>query len=148
MNQALRDSVRNVRNDMEDITRATNAYGVTLGVDGAIGGGVDDKDRWEMIGKRMDNFEDEISNLNSDTPSAIYFHNLGFCGTDKENAWIEKHSPGGKYGLLIDFHTLMEHIDQKIRGVDSLNRLEKMHKIQLTSNSEAVAVASFETICT
>ena len=39
---------------------------------------------------------------------------------------------------------MMEHIHQKLKGIDFLSRLEKVHKIQAGSNSEAVGIASFE----
>ena len=45
---------------------------------------------------------------------------------------------------MIDFHIMMEHIEQTIRGVDALARLEKVHKIRLLSNAEAVAISSFQ----
>ena len=35
-------------------------------------------------------------------------------------------------------------MEQKIKGVDALAQLEKVHKIKLLSNSEAVAISSFQ----
>ena len=57
---------------------------------------------------------------------------------------MEEHCPTARFGLVIDFHTMMEHIYQNIKGIDALTRLEKVHKIQVGSNSEAVAISSFE----
>lgn len=74
---------------------------------------------------------------------SINYHNLGFCTPEEADSWIEQ-CPHGKYGLVIDFHIMMEHVEQKIKGVDVLARLEKVHKIQLPSNLEAVAIASFQ----
>ena len=39
---------------------------------------------------------------------------------------------------------MMEHIYKKSKGIDYLSRLEKVHKIQVGSNLEAVAIALFE----
>ena len=41
---------------------------------------------------------------------------------------------------------MMEHVEQKIKGVDDLAWLEKVHKIKLSLNleAEAVAIASFQ----
>ena len=47
---------------------------------------------------------------------------------------------------MVDFHTMLEHLEQKIKGVEALGRLEKVHKIHLPSNSEAVAIASFQSM--
>ena len=41
---------------------------------------------------------------------------------------------------------MMEHIEQKVRGFDTLARLEKVHKIRLPSNKEAVAISLFQTM--
>ena len=93
---------------------------------------------------RMDDMQAEMSNLGSDSPDVINYQNLGFRNPEEANAWIEENCPQGKYGLIVDFHIMMEHVEQKIKGVDALARLEKVHKIKLPSNSEAVAIASFQ----
>ena len=92
----------------------------------------------------MDDIQVEISNLGGDSPEVVTYQNLGFRNPEEANAWIEENCLRGKYGLLVDFHIMMEHVEQKIKGVDALGRLEKVHKIKLPSNSEAVAIASFQ----
>ena len=82
--------------------------------------------------------------MGGDSPEVISYQNLGFRNPEKDNSWIEENCPHGKYGLIVDFHIMMEHVEQKIKGVDALARLEKVHKIKLPSNSEAVAIVSFQ----
>ena len=98
----------------------------------------------EKINDKLMDISDEIKKLKSNSAEVISFHQLGFRGPDEADSWVEEHCPSGRYGLVVDFHTMMEHIYQKIKGIDALARLEKVHKIQVGSNSEAVAIASFE----
>ena len=88
--------------------------------------------------------QDKVNKLKAKAVDVILFHKLGFRNPEEANAWVEEHCPTGRFGLVIDFHTMMEHIYQKIKGIDALTRLEKVHKIQVGSNSKAVAIASFK----
>ena len=47
---------------------------------------------------------------------------------------------------MIDFYTVMEHIHHQITGVDALANLGKLHKLQLKTMSEGVAMTSFKVI--
>ena len=98
----------------------------------------------DKLQDRLDDMQAEMANIGGDSPDVISYQSLGFRNPDEANAWIEEHCPHGKYGLIIDFHIMMEHVEQKIKDVDALARLEKVHKIKLPSNSEAVAIASFQ----
>ena len=62
----------------------------------------------------------------------------------ESDAWLEHHAPDGNFGLVVDFHTLMEHIHHSITGVDSLKQLQNVYKLKLKTLSEALSVASFE----
>ena len=74
----------------------------------------------------------------------IKFHGLNFLSKDEASAWLEHHVPSGNFGLLVDFHTLMEHIHHSITGVDSLKQLQNVYKLKMKTLSEALSVASFE----
>ena len=60
--------------------------------------------------------------MSEDHTDVISYHNLGFRGPNEADSWIEEHCPHGKYGLMFNFHIMMEHIEQKFRGVDALAR--------------------------
>ena len=62
----------------------------------------------------------ELSKLGSDNPDCIVYHSLGFKIPEAANLWIEENFPHGKYGLVVYFHMMMEHVEQKIKGVDVL----------------------------
>lgn len=95
---------------------------------------------------KLDQIQVDVNKRMEEHSDGISYHNLGFRDPSEADSWIEEHSPQGKYGLMIDFHIMMEHIEQKVRGVDALARLEKVHKIKLPSNSEAVAISSFQSM--
>lgn len=99
-----------------------------------------DPDEWN---NKVEDLKLEVQILKSKSSEVISFHQLVFRGPKEADAWVEEHCPGARYGLVIDFHTTMEHIFKKIKRIDALLRMEKVHKIH-GSNSEAVAIASFE----
>ena len=146
MKNAFRGVFANLRTSIDQL-EIDSRRAVTLPPPAAGGHSVDLSgihDDIDRLQDRMDDIQAEITNLGGDSPEVVNYQNLGFRGPEEANAWIEENCPQGKYGLIIDFHIMMEHVEQKIKGVDTLARLEKVHKIKLPSNSEAVAIASFQ----
>ena len=82
------------------------------------------------IKEKLVNLQDEVNKLKAKTDDVILFHKLGFRNPKEANSWVEEHCPTGRFGLAIDFHTMMEHIFQKIKGIDELTRLKKVHKFK------------------
>ena len=74
----------------------------------------------------------------------IKFHSLDFMSKSDADAWLEHHVPNANFGLVVDFHTLMEHIHHSITGVDALKQLQNVYKLKMKTLSEALSVASFE----
>ena len=54
------------------------------------------------------------------------------------------HSPGERGGLLVDFHTLMEHIHHTITGQDVIGKLNSLYKLKIETIAQGLAVTSFE----
>lgn len=94
---------------------------------------------------RLIYLENELSSLRSyhDT-DAIKFAQLGFRSSAECSAWIETHHPGSDFGLLIDFHLAMEHVHVQMTGQKLMSNLEKVYKMSLKTNNQALAIASFE----
>ena len=69
---------------------------------------------------------------------------MGFMDKGEADAWLDINSQNKNFGLLIDFHTLMEHVHHAITGVDALKQLQNVYKLKLSTISEALAVTSFE----
>ena len=68
----------------------------------------------------MDKIQENMLKLGNDSPEVINYQNLGFQNPEEANSWIKENCPHGKYGLIVDFHIMMEHVEQKIKGVDAL----------------------------
>ena len=96
------------------------------------------------LNERMLELESNTARLANKDGDAIKFHNLGFRDKSESDAWLEMHAPEGHFGLIVDFHTLMEHIHHSITGVDAMKQLQSVYKLKLATISEALAVTSFE----
>ena len=98
----------------------------------------------EEMNDKIKDLERDTAKLSLKGEGTVQFHSLGFHGKGDSDAWLELHSPGGGFGFVVDFHTLMEHIHHAITGVDALKQLQTVYKLKLTTISEALAVTSFE----
>ena len=94
---------------------------------------------------QVDNLEARLTNMDS-KGDCIKFHSLGFNSKQDSDAWLELHVPNGNFGLVVDFHTLMEHIHHSITGVDALKQLQNVYKLKMKTLSEALSVGSFEVL--
>ena len=67
---------------------------------------------------------------NSTDENAVQFGNLSFRSLKDCDAWLELHAPvnapRNNTGLLVGFHTVMEHIYVQISGQDILKKLEQV----------------------
>jgi len=96
--------------------------------------------------KRLEALEREMRIVRSSNDSSVIkYSNLGFRSQKECDAWIEINQPSDDYGLLIDFNGLMEHVWTQIVGQKILTNLEKVYKMKLSSNNQAVTLTSFET---
>ena len=60
------------------------------------------------LDNRLSALESETANLFTQS-EGINFNNMGFRSKNDSDAWIETHTPGGNFGFVVDFHTMMEH---------------------------------------
>ena len=104
------------------------------------------EERDKLIMEKMSVLEDEITTLKAaHDSSAIRFGKLGFRTSAEANLWVEVHHPGQDFGLLMDFHLIMEHLNVQMTGQKLMSNFEKIHKMKLESNNQALAISSFET---
>ena len=96
------------------------------------------------LDNRLNSLELETANLATERGEGINFNNMGFRSKKDSDAWIETHTPGGNFGFVVDFHSMMEHINHNITGVDALKQLQNVYKLKLSTLSEALSVTSFE----
>ena len=55
----------------------------------------------------------DVHNLKTKSSDVISCHHLGFQVPEEAHSWVEYHCPSGRFGLVIDFHTMMENIYQQ-----------------------------------
>jgi len=106
---------------------------------------IDTSSRERILLERMAALEREIASLRSNSDAtSIKFGQLGFRGNKDCDSWMEAHHPGGDFGLLVDFHLVMEHVHVQMTGQKLMSNLEKIYKMSLDSNNQALAISSFE----
>ena len=86
----------------------------------------------------------EINKIKAVKGNVVSFGNLSFGNFGDARAWLETSCQNGKFGFIVDFHTVMEHIHQQITGADSLKQMGQVYKLSLTTIAEAVQMTSFE----
>jgi len=94
---------------------------------------------------RIKSLEKEMSQVRATSDhTVIQYAKLGFRSQSECDSWIELHQPKGDYGLLMDFHTVLEHAHLQLAGQKILPNLQSIYKMKLQSNNQAVAMTSFE----
>ena len=61
--------------------------------------------------RRLDNMSSRVAKETADTDEqTIWFAGLGFWAAKKSHAWVAIHMPEHPCGLVVDIHTVMEHV--------------------------------------
>ena len=81
---------------------------------------------------------------NSNDKEFVRYHNLGFTNFTEAQAWITLKGRGTHFGLIVDFHTVMENVFNLITGQDILAKMYNVFKIKLCNMSQASSMTSFE----
>eukprot|EP00978_Attheya_sp_CCMP212_P010090 scaffold24245_cov23-Attheya_sp.AAC.1 len=103
---------------------------------------------FDQFESRVSEMEIEMNRLTSQTDQhAIRFSSLGVRGKDEANAWLAINEPSHDYGLFVDAHMVLEHVQYAIFGDDSLKRLESLYKLKIETIAQGLAIMSFEAKC-
>ena len=74
----------------------------------------------------------------------VRYHNIGFANFGEAQAWLTNKGRGNHFGLIVDFHTILENVYNLITGQDILSKMYNVFKIKLINMSQASAMTSFE----
>jgi hypothetical protein len=98
------------------------------------------------IQERVNKLSGEIENLRSDKKMiSIKFSGLGFDSPQKENAWLMANVAPSDVGLIVDPHTVLEHIYAEENGDDFFKSFkERVHKLQILTLQQGYAMTSFQ----
>jgi hypothetical protein len=95
--------------------------------------------------ERMGKMTGQIENLKAEKQiSAIKFAGLGFDTPQKASVWLTRNVPTTDVGLIVDPHTVFEHIYGKENGDDFFKSFERVHKLQIETLSQGYAMMSFQ----
>lgn len=117
---------------------------------GGIGHGLDSPTLWEERTERNKKQIEELKQMVMDVKAssdgtAITFGSLSFKSDQECNAWIKTHFPRDDFGYIIDFHVLMEHLQNQMCGDgELLKRLERVYKLKLATLMQGNTITSFE----
>jgi hypothetical protein len=96
--------------------------------------------------KKMAALEDKTNRLVSDQDgNSISFQGLGFSNAEEAYSWLEMNGPK-EFGLMVDFHTVLEHVYQSSTNSDTLSRLQTLYKLKISTLTEGVAMTSFDSL--
>jgi hypothetical protein len=95
--------------------------------------------------KRVNKMSGEIQNLRSDRKAtSIKFAGLGFNSLQQASAWLEANIPTIHADLIVDPHTVFEHIYAEEKGDDFFKKFERVHKLQILMPQQGYAMTSFQ----
>ena len=75
---------------------------------------------------------------------AIKTGSLDFRSSKESDAWLEKNHPGDEFEVVLDFHTVMEHVYSSLYSNDIIKNMERVYKLGLATMHQALAITSFE----
>ena len=102
-------------------------------------------EREQRMWDKINELESELASYRSTKDeAAIKFGKLGIRNPKEMDSWMEINHPGPSFGHLVDFHSVMEHVQVQITGQKLISNFEKFHKMSLDSNNQALAISSFE----
>ena len=140
VSRSLKDQISTNTQDIAYLDRTTSSRSTFGGSDNIMDNLTVE---FNEMKTQIDGLEVRLTNMESQGDS-IKFHSLDFNSKQDSDAWLELHVPKGNFGLIVDFHTLMEHLHHSITGVDALKQLHNVHKLKMKTLSEALSVGSFE----
>ena len=94
---------------------------------------------------RIEDLTTRVSKVTADNDEqAIRFAGLGFRSIREASAWLAIYMPDHHCGLIVDVHTVMEHIQVQSFGQDSIKTLESLIKLKIKTMADALAMTAFE----
>jgi hypothetical protein len=97
------------------------------------------------IQDRVAKMAGQLENLRADKQSiSIRFAGLGFDTANKAHSWLHLNVATLDAGLIVDPHTVFEHIFAEENGEDFFKRFESVHKLQILTLQQGYAMTSFQ----
>jgi hypothetical protein len=87
----------------------------------------------------------EIKRMNAENkPHVVKFGGLNLDSLSNATAWISLHVAVEDVGLVVDPHTVFEHIFANLSGREFLKNFERVHKLEISTLAQGYSMSSFE----
>jgi methyl-accepting chemotaxis protein len=77
-------------------------------------------------------------------PHIVKFGGLNFDSLSQATAWISTNVASEDIGLVVDPHTVFEHMFANLSENDFLKSFERVHKLEISTLSQGYSMSSFE----
>jgi hypothetical protein len=95
--------------------------------------------------ERVNSLSGQIENLRGEKQvGSIKFAGLGFDSAQKASAWLTINISTVDAGLIVDPHTVFEHIFAEENGDDFFKNSERVYKLQILTLQQGYAMTSFQ----
>jgi hypothetical protein len=99
----------------------------------------------ESLNEELKEVREEVHRLNTKNKlHVVKFAGLNLDSLSKARAWISSHVAIEDIGLVVDPHTVFEHINANLSGGDFLKNLKRVHKLQISTLAQGYSMSSFE----
>ena len=96
---------------------------------------------------RLESLESQVMELNPDQETtAVRFQDLYIKNLPDMKSFLKANIPSLHFGMAIDYHLGMEHIDHKSNpSKPTLEHLQHLHKLEIPTSNHALAITALET---
>jgi hypothetical protein len=97
------------------------------------------------LGEEVKNIRSELLRINTENkPHVVKFAGLNLDSLSKAKSWINTHVSVEDVCLVVDPHTVFEHIYANLNGGEFLKNFERVHKLNISTLSQGYSMSSFE----
>jgi hypothetical protein len=133
------------------LSRAVQAQGQRIdAVQGStrrapLGQPITDSAETEALKEDVKGIRSEVQKItNENKPHMVKFAGLNLDSAAKARSWISAHVASEDIGLVVDPHTVFEHIQANVSGGEFLKNFEKVHKLEISTLAQGYSMTSFE----
>jgi hypothetical protein len=99
----------------------------------------------ETLTEDIKDMRGEIRRINTENkPHVVKFAGLNLDSLSKARSWISSHVASEDIGLVVDPHTVFEHIHANVSGGEFLKNFERVHKLDISTLAQGYSMSSFE----
>jgi hypothetical protein len=99
----------------------------------------------ESLKEEVQELRAELKKMNAENkPHVVKFGGLNLDSLSSATAWISLHVAVDDVGLVVDPHTVFEHIFANLSGGEFLKNFERVHKLEISTLAQGYSMSSFE----